>query len=95
MCGVVETIRRATADVATDAVLRFQGGDVVCCDGCRAVYHLACIDLAALPSDDFFCPLCSCKQCKGPCNTPHPAFSIQTETVPVHTKTLKVGRSRT
>lgn len=68
-----------------------QGGDVVCCDGCRAVYHLACINMESLPDEDFFCPLCSCKECNGPCRDRHPAVSIQTEMVPVHTRPLKVS----
>jgi hypothetical protein len=26
-----------------------EGGDLLCCDGCTAVYHLACAKLEAVP----------------------------------------------
>lgn len=70
--------------------MHLQGGDVVCCDGCRAVYHLACINMESLPEDDFFCPQCSCKECGTACTDHHPAASVLCDTVPVHTRALQV-----
>ena len=26
-----------------------EGGDLLCCDGCTAAYHLACVNLDAVP----------------------------------------------
>lgn len=66
-------------------------GDVVCCDGCRAVFHLACLDMQSLPDADFYCPLCTCKQCQRCVRTPHPALCVETHMLPVHTKTLPVS----
>jgi hypothetical protein len=34
------------------------GGDLMCCDGCPAAYHPACVGLKEVPDDDFYCPAC-------------------------------------
>ena len=35
-------------------------GDLLCCETCPAVYHLACVNppLAAVPEDDWHCVVC-------------------------------------
>lgn len=67
-------------------------GDVLCCDGCRAVYHLACIGLSQMPGEheDFFCPLCSCKECGKPTRSQQQLPCINTQLVPVQQKQLQV-----
>ena len=35
-----------------------QGGVLICCDRCASPYHLACVDLLAVPDDEWFCPKC-------------------------------------
>eukprot|EP00743_Colponemidia_sp_Colp-15_P006369 GILK01006855.1.p1 GENE.GILK01006855.1~~GILK01006855.1.p1 ORF type:complete len:854 (-),score=175.20 GILK01006855.1:90-2651(-) len=35
------------------------GGDLMCCDKCPLVWHLACIDLETIPEGDWFCPACT------------------------------------
>ncbi|WIA08639.1 hypothetical protein OEZ85_008067 [Tetradesmus obliquus] len=68
------------------------GGDVLCCDGCRAVYHLACLGLSQMPGDDedFLCPLCSCKECGKPTRSQQQLPRINTQLVPVQQKQLQV-----
>ncbi|CAB1113455.1 unnamed protein product [Ectocarpus sp. CCAP 1310/34] len=34
------------------------GGDLICCDGCEAVYHPECVGLSVVPEGDWFCPAC-------------------------------------
>jgi hypothetical protein len=34
-------------------------GNVTCCDGCPAVFHLGCVGLAENPNGDWFCPSCT------------------------------------
>ena len=34
------------------------GGDLVCCDGCDAVYHPECVGITVVPEGDWFCPAC-------------------------------------
>lgn len=36
-----------------------EGGQVVCCDGCRRVFHLSCLSLRRLPRGKLFCKYCS------------------------------------
>ena len=38
-----------------------EGGEVICCDTCPAVYHLECIPLRKVPRGKWSCP-----QCKTP-----------------------------
>ena len=38
-------------------------GDLICCETCPAVYHAACLGLAAAPEGDYFCPHCRCTAC--------------------------------
>jgi hypothetical protein len=68
-------------------------GDVLCCDSCRAVYHLACIGLNTMPGEDedFYCPLCMCKECSKPARSQQLLPHISTQFVPVHQKQLQVG----
>jgi hypothetical protein len=34
------------------------GGDLMCCDGCPAAYHPACLGLINVPDGSWFCPSC-------------------------------------
>ncbi|CAN0483194.1 unnamed protein product, partial [Hapterophycus canaliculatus] len=34
------------------------GGDLICCDGCDAVYHPECVGISVVPDGDWFCPAC-------------------------------------
>ncbi|XP_071108199.1 nucleosome-remodeling factor subunit BPTF-like [Haliotis cracherodii] len=42
-------------------------GDLLCCETCSAVYHLACVDppLIEVPDDDWLCNVCRAHQVKG------------------------------
>ena len=33
-------------------------GELLCCDGCPAAFHLACVGLDAAPAGDWFCAVC-------------------------------------
>jgi hypothetical protein len=37
-------------------------GHLLICDGCEQGYHIACIGLAAIPTDDWFCQICKPSQ---------------------------------
>eukprot|EP00879_Flechtneria_rotunda_P024265 GHRR01025716.1.p1 GENE.GHRR01025716.1~~GHRR01025716.1.p1 ORF type:complete len:461 (+),score=103.97 GHRR01025716.1:766-2148(+) len=34
------------------------GGDLMCCDGCPAAYHSACLGLTNIPDGAWYCPAC-------------------------------------
>ena len=36
-----------------------QGGELLCCDGCRAAFHLACLRMTVVPPGDWFCAVCA------------------------------------
>ncbi|UYV79248.1 BPTF [Cordylochernes scorpioides] len=42
-------------------------GDLLCCETCPAVYHLACVDppLADVPTEDWMCAVCKSNQVSG------------------------------
>ncbi|WAQ96933.1 NU301-like protein [Mya arenaria] len=42
-------------------------GDLLCCETCSAVYHLACVEppLEEVPDDDWLCNICRAHQVKG------------------------------
>lgn len=44
--------------------LFFRLGDLLCCETCSAVYHLACVDppLEEVPDDDWLCSVCRAHQ---------------------------------
>ena len=37
----------------------YQRGFLLCCDGCSAVYHLACVQLTEVPEGEWLCPTCA------------------------------------
>jgi N-acetylglutamate synthase-like GNAT family acetyltransferase len=40
------------------------GGELICCEGCPAAFHLECIGLKEVPEGDFYCPSCRCNICQ-------------------------------
>ncbi|CAM6045249.1 unnamed protein product [Sphagnum compactum] len=42
------------------------GGMLICCDHCPSTFHLTCMELEAVPEEDWFCPNCRCAICGGP-----------------------------
>jgi hypothetical protein len=41
------------------------GGELICCDGCPATYHTACLKLKTVPKGKWFCPTCTSKNNKS------------------------------
>uniref|UniRef100_K3WA69 PHD-type domain-containing protein n=1 Tax=Globisporangium ultimum (strain ATCC 200006 / CBS 805.95 / DAOM BR144) TaxID=431595 RepID=K3WA69_GLOUD len=39
------------------------GGELLCCDGCPRAFHVACIDLEAIPDSEWFCNECNLQTC--------------------------------
>ncbi|XVE86498.1 hypothetical protein DITRI_Ditri18aG0038400 [Diplodiscus trichospermus] len=39
------------------------GGGLIICDHCPCAYHLSCINLKTVPSENWFCPSCCCGLC--------------------------------
>lgn len=74
-------------------VLHVMQGEMVCCDGCRAIYHLGCIGLPQLPEGDWYCPLCLCSSCHQPCTTPAANFTTHPELLPVTPVQLQASNS--
>jgi hypothetical protein len=53
----------AAADVHMDYCLACKlGGDLLCCDGCTAAYHLQCASLDAVPTGQWHCAACIAEQ---------------------------------
>lgn len=48
----------------TPYFVHFRLGDLLCCETCSAVYHLACVDppLEEVPDDDWLCSICRAHQ---------------------------------
>ena len=40
------------------------GGELLCCDGCPAAFHLYCLEpkMKTIPKDDWYCPQCVARQ---------------------------------
>ena len=41
------------------------GGELICCDGCPATYHKACLKMKTIPRGKWFCPTCTSKEEKA------------------------------
>ncbi|EQC28373.1 hypothetical protein SDRG_13920 [Saprolegnia diclina VS20] len=51
--------RGDTADLNEDSCHRCgQTGELICCDGCPAAFHLSCAGLCIVPPSTWFCPPC-------------------------------------
>lgn len=48
------------------------GGNLICCDGCPSTFHMSCLELEELPSDDWRCANCCCKFCQEHSNDDAP-----------------------
>eukprot|EP00741_Cyanophora_paradoxa_P023825 tig00021623_g23013.t1 len=35
-----------------------EGGELLCCDKCPKVYHIACLQIESVPEGDWLCPVC-------------------------------------
>lgn len=64
---------------------------MVCCDGCRSIWHMACAGLQFIPEGDFFCPLCCCSACGQACTGPRVDLDCQPELLPVVAADMQVG----
>ncbi|PRW56093.1 Nucleosome-remodeling factor subunit BPTF isoform A [Chlorella sorokiniana] len=94
LLNLINSPEMATAasvvDVHMDACYKCkEGGELLCCDGCNCAFHPACVDLAAPPTGDWFCPLCVAQ---GITTKPQP-LPLQPKQVTA-LKPLKASKSR-
>lgn len=75
LCNQFLTTAQAREDITSEGVAKHDDhcrvchklGDLLCCETCPAVYHLACLDppLDDVPNEDWICAVCQSNQVSG------------------------------
>ncbi|XP_023219466.1 nucleosome-remodeling factor subunit BPTF-like isoform X2 [Centruroides sculpturatus] len=75
LCDHFLTTTHARDDITSEGIIRHDDhcrvchklGDLLCCETCPAVYHLACLDppLEEVPTEDWVCSVCKTNQVTG------------------------------
>ncbi|XP_076346621.1 nucleosome-remodeling factor subunit NURF301 E(bx) isoform X2 [Tachypleus tridentatus] len=75
LCDQFLTTYQAKEEITSEGLIRHDDhcrvchklGDLLCCENCPAVYHLACIDppLEEVPSEDWVCDICKSNEVSG------------------------------
>lgn len=75
LCDQFLTTAQAREDITSEGVAKHDDhcrvchklGDLLCCETCPAVYHLACLDppLEDVPTEDWICTVCQANQVSG------------------------------
>ncbi|CAN8030157.1 unnamed protein product [Ixodes persulcatus] len=75
LCDQFLTTAQAREDITSEGVAKHDDhcrvchklGDLLCCETCPAVFHLACLDppLTDVPTEDWICTVCQANQVSG------------------------------
>lgn len=75
LCDIFLTTNHVREEILAEGAIQYDDhcrvchrlGDLLCCETCPAVYHLACVDppLEEVPEEDWVCNVCRAQQVQG------------------------------